>query len=188
MFLESLYYYFTPGICIFILHTLFHNISLCFVLFSPGTMFLRSTWMNVETAASHSCTHLHGVQPPPLTCPLLGCLQQLPAVQAWQILLFALLPTLRHRLNRDYSTLFPERALEGTVLVFHAQVEFCSSDHLGYHSEQGSAAQCGQCGKCLRMFALLTLYLLLCAGPRLPCPEWEPRHQPHLTTPSVQGP
>lgn len=113
MFLESLYFYFTPGIRIFILHTLFHNISLCFVLFSLGTMFLRSAWMNLETAASHSCTHLHGVQPPPLICPLLGCLQQLPAVQAWQILLFALLPTLRHRLNRDYGTLFPEESTGG---------------------------------------------------------------------------
>lgn len=112
VFLESPYCYFIPWACLFILHTLLHNISL-FVLFSLGIRFWRSAWMCLETTASHGCRQLHGVQPPPLTCLLPSCLQQRPPVRGLQILLFALLPTLRHRLGRDYRTLFSEEKAQG---------------------------------------------------------------------------
>lgn len=82
---------------------------LCF--FSLGLMFSRMYTvhgMYIETIASNGCIRLPGVQSPPLSCPPPGCLQQLPPVQGLQILLFALLTSLRHRLSRNYGTLFPE--------------------------------------------------------------------------------
>lgn len=79
--------------------------------------------MYVGTLASSGCIQLHGVQPLPLTFLLPGYLQLLTPVQGLQITLFALLTTLRHRLNRDYCALsvLQRRNLKKTGLIILCQ-------------------------------------------------------------------